>query len=188
MLEIRLVNNDLVLDSLKANYSFGTLHKVMKTGLDRVLKRKKTFTSVLMLGYGGGSFAELLSRQCGKEVAVTAIEIDPVVMTLAERWFPNPQVNLQCADAAAFVTTCAEKYDLIVSDVFIDLEMPGFATGETYLKHLKRILNPGGALIINTIYKERAEADALHRKIARLFEDAEHLLLFGENHLFVAFV
>lgn len=188
VLEIRLVNNRLVLDSQKANYSFGTLHKVMEAGLKRVLKKKNILNSVLMLGYGGGSFAELLGREYRKEVSVTAVEIDPAVIALAERWFPNPQVNLQCEDAAGFAETCTQKYDLIVSDVFIDLEMPGFATGQTYLEHLKSMLDPGGALIINTIYKNKEAAEVLHRKIARLFAEAEHLLLFGENHLFVAFV
>lgn len=98
-------------------------------------------TSILMLGYAGGSVAGLVRLLYG-DVPITAVDIAPIK--------DNPyNVTFIQADAEEFVKNCG-KFDAVVIDCFIGRNPtpPPFITDPTFIKNLERIAN---YIIVNTL-------------------------------------
>lgn len=180
-----MINNRLVLDTENANYSFGSLHEVMKKGLEVALSKNPSIKKVLMLGYGGGSAVKLLNEK-GSKCEILAVEIDPSIIDISDIWFPAANVKFICDDALNFLKENKETFDLIISDVFIDLSMPNFATETAYLERMKNALNIEGVCVINAIFKDKLEGELFQNKLNSVFHNTAYYLIFGQNHLFVS--
>ncbi|MFZ9755528.1 MAG: spermidine synthase [Bacteroidia bacterium] len=156
-LEVLVYHGRLHLDTREVNYSFGDLHTVMKTGLDRLKLAPSDMESVLILGYGGGSVAQLLHQRFSGDMAIVGVEKDPVVLELCHKWFYPYGVKLVQSDAGEYLAKAVEqqwKYTLIVSDVFIDADGPGWSAAEWL--QLARILAPGGRILFNSMMDGKA--------------------------------
>lgn len=111
---------------------------------------------ILLLGLGGGSVPCILRKELKILNPVTAIEIDPLMIRIAQEEFGINQlekITIIQADAADYVLHCAESYACILVDVFIDDKVPESIQSFSFLKELKRILKPGGRIFINTIHR-----------------------------------
>ena len=86
VLEVRWEQGRLVLNSGHANQSFGSLHRVWQQVLKDVLVEFRP-ANVLVLGMGGGSVLQILRKEHGLTVPITAVEIDPHVIGLARKHF-----------------------------------------------------------------------------------------------------
>ena len=76
---------------------------------------------VMIVGLGGGSMVHFLQKYDPK-VKIEAVEIDPVVVELAERFFSvrqNENVRLVVADAFDFLKQTQNRYDVIYMDAFL---------------------------------------------------------------------
>jgi len=158
---VRLVRGRLRLDAAHVNYSHGELHEVMDAAFRELNIRGRGVEQVLLLGLGAGSAVELLRKRDAPNAQITAIEIDPVVVELALRWFPeclDENIRIACADAADFVALSEERFDLIVVDLFIDEEVPSRCETAAFLTDCASRLLPGGLLMFNRL------ADAVHRQ------------------------
>ena len=170
LLEVWLINGNYHLNTRHANYSFGSLHAVFKCVLDRhknaVMQRKK----VLILGFGCGSVAHILQEDYHLNCAITAIDIDPVVLELGYKYFnvsKYKNLNLICKDANGFMQENSEKFDLIVVDLFLDLDVPVQFGQNGFLLNLKSALTSDGILFFNKIpYTPAAEAETLALEMA----------------------
>src|SRR5262245_42256114 len=75
---------------------------------------------VLLLGVGGGAVIHLLRHWCAG-VEVTGVELNPVHLQLARRFFGLrlPDVKLVTGDARVFVEQYrGEPFDLVIEDLF----------------------------------------------------------------------
>lgn len=117
----------------------------------------------LILGMGGGTVAHLITRQFGP-VPITGIEHDPTVIRLARSAFGLDAPHLQVveADAFEFVPNAAGPYDYVAVDLFADGRIPAAIFGRPFLKHLKRLLTPGGLAAIN-FFKDSRAASRIER-------------------------
>jgi spermidine synthase len=106
--------------------------------------------SALVLGLGAGILAkELVSRGL---VDVTAVELEPDIGKVAREYFGLPrQVRLIYEDARTYLNRTAEHYDLVFLDVYAGESIPWYLTTLEAMELIKRALNPGGRLIINTM-------------------------------------
>jgi len=150
MLEITWINGKKVLDSRNANYSFGTLQKILETGLAEIHINR--VNSILVLGVGGGSVIDSLLRKFQFKGIIHGVEIDGKVLEIAEKEFNitnSEKVSLYQEDAFAFVRQSYLSYDLIIVDVFIDDQVPSQFYSSEFCLQLVRILNPQGAIIFN---------------------------------------
>ena len=87
-LEVTWNNGYLVLDSENTNYSYGSLQRILKKGLKYIgYDRIRNFQSILVLGVAGGSVIETLKKEIKFEGQITGVEIDPVVVELATKYF-----------------------------------------------------------------------------------------------------
>ena len=152
-LEWRWENGQLVLNSRLANYSYGSLHKVMRRAIGRIPSGKHH--RILLLGVGGGSALRLLESNPGKVHSIDAVDADVEVLRLAKSVFgiqETDSLKLHPADAFDFVKNApAGAFDVIIEDVFIDLAKPNFCLQPGYMAHLARLLDAGGKLFINSL-------------------------------------
>ena len=89
---------------------------------------------LLLLGLGGGGLARLARAAC-PEVVVDVVEIDPAVVTAAERWFhleTSAHLRLHLGDAAAFRQAAEGGYDLAGVDCFDASGIPRHLTTRAF--------------------------------------------------------
>ncbi|MDI1235558.1 MAG: fused MFS/spermidine synthase [bacterium] len=150
--EINFENGYKVLNSQNANYSYGSLHQIMQKGIFESLKKIKP-QNILMLGLGGGSAVEILSKKCAWPFKVTAIEFDEDLVQFAREEFDINQyqmLTIVVADAFEWLQTPnTEQYDLIIDDLFVDDQVPELCFGRTYLTQLTQRLTDGGIYFRN---------------------------------------
>lgn len=161
-LEVTTWRGYKVLNTAQANYSYGSLQQVLRYGL-RFVPVTDTAAPVLVLGLGGGSVLPLLRREQGRTGPITAIELDPAVLRVAAEEFgvrPEPGLNLECADAFAWLPTApADYYELAVVDLFLDLTLPAELGGAAFWQQLHRVLRPGGWALCNLLITAELEPD-----------------------------
>jgi spermidine synthase len=113
---------------------------------------------VLIVGLGGGAMVRFLTHH-QPEAQIDAVEIDPVVVRLADEYFgvrSGGNVRVHTADGVAFVESTKDRYDLILMDAFLrpssDTDSTGVPTRLktlAFLGRLKQALAPGGIVAFN---------------------------------------
>lgn len=122
----------------------------------------------IIVGLGGGSMIHYLQKY-DPQVNIEAVEIDPVVVELAERYFAVKQkdnVRLIIADAFDYLKKTPKKYDTIYMDAFLK---PSASTDETgvplklrtqaFYQQLQGLLKPGGSVVFNINPHSQMRAD-----------------------------
>lgn len=154
-LEVTWYYGKLVLDSENANYSFGSLQRILKKGLRFIgFERIRKFESILVLGVAGGSVIKTLVDDVKFEGKITGVEIDAEVITLANKYFnlnKAPNLEIVMDDAFEFVLKTKEKYDLIIIDIFQDIAMPNFLFEDFFIQRVQFLLNIKGFVLFNTM-------------------------------------
>ena len=191
-LEVRWENGRRVLNSVGANQSFGSLHRVWKGALPEVVAPERHPGSVLMLGFGGGSALQILRKDLGVSAPVTAIEIDPVVLGLAEQYFGSSSdagLQVLTGDATILLHGLRERYDLILVDLFDDLDLARGVDTNGFAHALRDRCAEDGVVCFNTVaYDERASVrcQRVHDHLAKAFLTVEERVFEGQNRLFIA--
>jgi SAM-dependent methyltransferase len=198
VLEVVLANGRCVLNGRTVNYSFGSLHRVFEDAFSKIHLRRKRLRDVLLLGCGAGSVVQILRGTYSSDCAITAVEIDPVVIELAREHFlldRVPGLEIVCADAREYVkrlssisesdrATARKEFDLVVVDLFVDDQVPAPFRTREFLEHVHRLLRPGGWLVFNAIDDTReaaAEADELEKNMNAVFPGFTRLDLTGNR-------
>lgn len=138
------------LNSKNANYSYGNLQRILKFGLEKIDIIK--VNSVLILGMGGGSVIKTLRNDFNYNKPITAVEIDPVIITIADTEFgikENESLTIHCTDAYNFIQTHSEVFDLIVVDLYIDLNIPDKFLSLEFWNALLNSKSSKGQIIFN---------------------------------------
>ncbi|MCX7745137.1 MAG: class I SAM-dependent methyltransferase [Flavobacteriales bacterium] len=157
-IDLILVNGKKVLNTQHANYSFDSLHRVFQQVLKKHMLQLNPEENILLLGLGGGSVPFIFRREMKITNPITVIEIDPLMIQIAQEEFQIEtlgNITIIQADAATWVPNCFEQFAIIVIDVFIDDLVPEFIQSTDFLKKIKQILLPNGRLFINTIQREK---------------------------------
>jgi spermidine synthase len=161
-LEVMQSNGQYVLNSENANYSYGGVHVIFDKLFQKINIAQYNFKNVLLLGMGAGSIIKLLQEKYNINCAITAIEKDEVVIELAKKYFGiNSYKNLTIvnADAFEYSATCNNTYDVIISDLFVEWDVPKKFASYEYLKNLKRMSSNNACII----YNKMTELD-IHKK------------------------
>jgi spermidine synthase len=112
---------------------------------------------VLCLGLGAGSLVTALHHH-SKGVKITAVELRPLVIEIAQRYFYLPtskNIQLHCADAGDFIQTDSERYDLIFCDLYTNQGASNLQSEALFLQACSERLKPQGVLVINSWRKEK---------------------------------
>jgi len=115
---------------------------------------------VLIIGLGGGTLPAALAKLY-PALHVDAVEIDPAVVRVAERFFglrPGPRLQLFAEDGRVFVKRAlkrGDKYDLVMLDAFDHEYIPEHLLTREFLEEVRGLLNPRGVLAANTFSASR---------------------------------
>lgn len=154
-LEITWTNGELVLDSKNTNYSYGSLQRILRKGLDSIgFKTILKMEHTLVLGVAGGSVIKTLTEEIKFKGRITGVEIDPEIIKIANSYFNLDKIsNLEIVidDAFEFVLKTKNKYDLIIIDIFQDTTMPNFLFEEFFQNRTCFLLKDKGIILFNTM-------------------------------------
>ncbi len=114
--------------------------------------------AVLIVGLGGGAMVHFINHYM-PEVAVDAVEIDPEVVKIAERYFhvtSGGRNTIITADAFAYLAATDKRYDVIYMDAFLQPSADTDVTGvplrlktTQFYRGLHSRLQPGGLVAVN---------------------------------------
>ncbi len=167
-LELTVVNGRTVLDTSNTNYSYGSLQRVLKFSLEHT--DVSHAENVLLLGLGGGCVLKTLWNEFNYKGNVTAVDIDPVIITVAEKEFgilPDGKTRIVCADAQDFVKDDIDKFDLIIIDLFIDNIVPEKFLQQEFWKDVLKKVNNNGTIIFNTLCTPFTDIQPIEAKLKR---------------------
>lgn len=143
-----------LLDTAKVNYLFGSLHAVMRGSIEAMVGRGVKVDRVLLLGYGGGSAAEIIHQDHNRDAEIVGVEKDAAVLDLAKRYFYTQGVRLLQEDAIDYVHKAAKNawhYDLVICDLFVDGDLAPGVVSERFVQDLTQLISVGGGVIVNTM-------------------------------------
>lgn len=190
-LKIEYKRGKKLLNSKNANYSYGPLQDILKFGLEQIDLNK--VDSVLVLGMGAGSGIKTLRTDFNYSKPITAVEIDPVIITIAETEFgikENSSLNIHCTDAYDFVQTNSMLFDLIIVDVFIDLNIPDKFLGIEFWRALLNSKSSKGQIIFNASVGSSTSTQKLNAIISflgsRIYKITVHKNVNTTNTIIVA--
>jgi spermidine synthase len=113
---------------------------------------------VLIVGLGGGGMVHFL-RHIDPKIQIDAVEIDPEVVRLADRFFnvrTEGSVKVATADGLKFIAESKTPYDVIYMDAFLKPSADTDGTGaplalrtKQFYEQLQTKLKPGGVVVFN---------------------------------------
>ncbi len=149
-LEITWHNGKKHLNTKNANYSYGSLQKILKFGLQKI--DLSNCNKILILGMGGGSVIETLIKKFKYKNHITALDIDPAIIEIAKAEFnlsENKNLKIICDDALDFMKKNKLLFDLIIIDLFIDTEVPDNFFNTSFWDDIIRSNSENGSILFN---------------------------------------
>lgn len=150
-LEVILFRGKKLLDSGKANYSYGNLQTAFERCFDEIDVDWSACDDILILGFGAGGVVDLISKRNVRSRCV-GVELSSNVIELYQRYFPQHlDVELVNEDALEFVQEDERKFDLIIVDLYQDLEVPMQFHTEAFVELLRDRLSIVGVIVFNKV-------------------------------------
>ncbi|OFW63030.1 MAG: hypothetical protein A2Z35_03700 [Actinobacteria bacterium RBG_19FT_COMBO_36_27] len=153
----------------KVAQSGDVITKTWESVLIKIKIKNNIFSNVLIFGFGGGSTANLVYRLWPKS-EITGVEIDPLIISLGNKYFnyPNKRTNIVISDAFKFLSNKKEflnkKFDLVLVDLFIDSKTPKIFLSDKFIKPLSLQLSKNGIVIFNQLNLPQNKKDILRLK------------------------
>jgi len=155
VLEVLIYQGKVMLDSEKVNYSFGSLHKVMRGVILNLKSKKYPLDNVLILGYGGGSAAEIIHNEVNSDAQIIGVDMDKSVLDIAQQYFYTKKVQLLESKAEEYLELAKKNrssYNTIIIDLFIDNKIPEFS--DRFWELVSELITSDGIAFINTMFEE----------------------------------
>ncbi len=154
-LEITWINGKKILDTKNTNFSYGSLQRILKFAL---LKTDVSHVSeILVLGLGAGSVIQTLRKDLDYSENITAIEIDKVIIAIAENEFNlsnNENLEIVACDAFSYVKNAKKIFGIIIIDLFIDKDVQTQCFSFDFWKTLTPLVEAGGYVIFNAGFNQ----------------------------------
>jgi spermidine synthase len=154
LLELKFVDGRMLLDSPYASHSYGTVQKVLEFALRHI--ELSNINTVLLLGLGGGSIIKSLRKKFGYKGKIEAVEIDPLMINIANREFgviKDRRTQIECCEASTYVSEETKTFDLIIVDLFIDNRVSEKILSDEFWCALKDRVSLNGYIIFNSMHE-----------------------------------
>lgn len=126
--------------------------------------------NLLILGLGGGAAVKLYNQayQVGH---ITGVELDPLIIDVAKKYFhlTDPNLTIVRDDAAHYLQVAEEKFALIILDAFQENVFAASCAAWPFLEKVKERLLPGGVLLVNRVAAEATNKE-LEEKLIKIFK------------------
>lgn len=190
-LSVRWEAGSKVLNSPNGNQSFGALHRVWQVVFAKLRLSERPPQQVLLLGLGGGSVPAILRDELGIAAPITAIELDPTMVHLARTHFDldrHRDLHVLEGDATIQHHALKERFQLVVVDLFADLDLAHGVDSKAFLRGLRERCAPDGVVCFNTVaYDPISErrCQAVHDLSLMLFDRVDEIRLEAWNRVFI---
>ena len=127
--------------------------------------------SMLFLGLGGGSAPKRVWRDF-PELRLQVVELDPVVVDVARRFFAvpdHPRLAIAVSDARQYLERNSARWDVIAIDTFFEDGVPFHLTTREFLELARERLTPGGVIVTNVIAAIKGDGSKLFRALYRTY-------------------
>jgi spermidine synthase len=179
------------LNSKNANYSYGGLYDLFNLVFKQIEIDWKCVSDILILGFGAGCTVPLI-RRYNADCKIIGVEVDSKVIEFGEKYFDIKHFNdltIICDSASNFVQSTNQNYDLIIVDVFIDLDVPKEVETVFFIQNLRRILNNNGTVIFNKLTPTKAlkkQIPELKKLYQEVFRDVNIHSFMETSRVFIA--
>jgi spermidine synthase len=127
--------------------------------------------TMLVVGLGGGDAVKRLWRDF-PGLQLHAVEIDPVVVDVAYRFFELPRderIGVDVGDGRRFLNRDERQWDVIALDAYFSDSIPFHLTTREFLELVKSRLAPGGVVVANVIGALEGPRSRLFRSFYRTY-------------------
>jgi spermidine synthase len=142
---------------------------------------------ILFVGLGGGAMPMYL-RQILPDARIEAVEIDPLVVEVAHRYFgfvSDERTVVHTGDGRAFVEEpTAGAFDVIVLDAYSDEGIPLALATREFLEHVRARLASGGVVVSN-VWTSAPEYASLLATYTAVFPETRLLRVEGHRQRIV---
>lgn len=170
-----------------AEQTGGTITGMWEKAAKLIQKSGSGFQNCLLLGLGGGDVIRLL-RKIFPGIKITAVDIDPVMIKIAGRYFELKNSNnlkIIQSDALHFLINNKRKFRLIIIDLFIGFQNPAkFRTGKFLLK-IKENLKYNGLAVYNSHYNSKNPEDFadFYNRCSEIFTKTEVIIRYPYSRI-----
>ncbi len=130
--------------------------------------------NVLFVGLGAGSSEKRLWRDF-PQLQLQAVELDPVVVDVAYKYFGlprDPRLKVDVGDGRRFLADDERRWDVIVIDAFFADSIPAHLVTQEFLGLARSRLSPGGVVVTNAIGALEGPGSRLFRSIYKTYRTA----------------
>jgi spermidine synthase len=187
-LELLYSNGQYMLCTKQACYSYGIYYNPFKLAFKHYHKHHWPMPqSMLLLGGGLLSAAQILHKQHNAKTKIKAIELDATIVSLA-KLVTAPAVLQHCeiinADALEYIKSDTATYDCIGVDIFLDMDNCAGSLQEDFLLQCQQHLNHGGRIISNVYITNKDAYDVYATAFNNFFENTE-VIEHQKNRIFI---
>lgn len=172
-----LVNRNDQLELPVIYTRFMTLPFAYRSGIETILE----------IGLGGGSTVWYLHKTF-PGIVIQAVEIDPVVVELAEKYFflkQNARLDVAVRDGRLFMARAKKKYDVILIDAYRGPFVPFHLLTREFFQLVKKTLTEGGVVAQN-VEPTTMLYDAALATLASVFDNVDIFQASG-NYVALAY-
>ncbi len=128
----------------------------------------------LVVGLGGGTLPGFL-RKYYPEAVIDAVDIDPDVVHVAEKFFgfrEDERMRAHVGDGREFIQNTRQPYDAIFLDAFGIDSVPAHLATQEFLQAVRRAVKPAGVVISNIWGRESNRLyDSMVRTHQEVFDE-----------------
>lgn len=151
-LYVDLVKGRFQLSTDRAVYSFDDKYINFVAAFKAIQTQKLQQKNILVLGGGLGSVVYILEKDHGIKAHFTLVEYDLNVIKLFNKYTKprlRSDIKIVEADAEYFIHNNDMTYDMIIIDLFIDMEIPKKFRSPEFLELCKNNTTKNGTLLMN---------------------------------------
>jgi spermidine synthase len=190
-LEVILEGGKFSLNSRNTNYSYGSLHTLFKKTFRKLNLHWETINNALILGFGTGCVAKTINDY-NPRCRIDGVEIDRKVIELGRKYFSTNELRnttIHHFGAETYIAECKKKYDLVIIDVYNDIDVPAEIESERFLINVLNVLESGGIVIFNKFIYSKSTADqlsSLEELYKKIFRNLEVITIMNSGKVFIA--
>lgn len=174
-LQLSLYQNQWMLSTQKAIYSFGTKYTPFEVSFQNIKQFIPNIKSFLLLGAGIGSALHILQSnyRCYPKSILVDIDEQVKALSIEAGSIDQRDVSWHIGDAIEYIATTNQTFDLIGVDIFIDTVVNPYTLEAEFIHHIVRALSPKGIAVFNYIFNNAEEQKKLERTLADFFKNIQ---------------
>lgn len=191
LLEVVFHDGKYMLNSANANYSYGGLYDLFKLIFKQIPIDWEKTSDVLILGFGAGCIVPLI-KQYNTNTRIVGVEADCKVLELGRKYFDIENfdnTSIICDTALNYVFGTNQKFDLVIIDVYLDINVPNEVESREFLHKLKLALNQNGLVIFNKLIATKSykkQIPELENLYSEVFGNVELHKIMETGSIFVS--